>query len=73
VKAIGLHAGRTSHPTVREFCCGHSPIEVKDIEKNTANFLKSLSEFISSKNRFQIPPPFAKGGKGDFESGFLRK
>jgi hypothetical protein len=54
-----------SHPTVKEFCRGHSPVKVKDIEKNPANFLKSLSGIHFLKNPFSNPPspPFAKGGK----------
>jgi hypothetical protein len=56
VEAIGLHAGGTCHPSVNEFCCGYPPIKVKDIEKNTTNFVKSLSGIHFLENPFSNPP-----------------
>jgi hypothetical protein len=42
------------------------PSKVKDKEKNTANFLKSLSRIHFLKKPLSNPsiPPFLKGGKG---------
>jgi hypothetical protein len=73
VEAIGLHAGRTSHPTVKEFCCGYPPIKVKDIRKEYDEFSEIALPNSFPRNPFSNPPilprfrvvsTFPKRGKG---------